>query len=71
MIAEIVISPDGKITAVTREGTFSDGVAKLAKFTEGLESSGVKITSGPVFEQHRHNEELVHHHHHAGVNAHG
>lgn len=70
-VAEIAISPDGKLTIVTRQGTFTEGAEKIAKFTESLEISGIKITAGPRIEQHRHNENHVHHNHYVGVNGRG
>lgn len=71
MKAEVVISPSGEVTIVTREGTFDGGKEKVEQLLARLKASGVKIQGEPKFEQHRHDEEeLKHrHHHHLGVKA--
>ncbi|MGB9804673.1 hypothetical protein, partial [Desulfofundulus sp.] len=58
--------PDGKLTIITREGTFAGGVEKLVALFEELRSSGIDIEN-VRFEQHRHDEAVcacqgVHHH---------
>lgn len=56
MKAEIVISPSGEVTVITREGTFAEGTEKISALLEALKASGVAV--GDVrFEQHRHDRE--------------
>lgn len=56
MKAEIVISPSGEVTVVTREGTFAGGVEKITALLEALRSAGVAVEDAK-FEQHRHDDE--------------
>lgn len=68
MKAEIAISPDGKVTVVTREGTFAGGTERLARLIANLKKGGIKVED-VRFEQHRHDE--AHTHTHAEVRIHG
>lgn len=68
MKAEIAISPGGKVTVVTREGTFAGGTERLARLVSDLKKGGIEVED-VRFEQHRHDE--AHTHNHAGVKNHG
>ena len=60
MKATIVVTHDGKISVVTREGTFEEGKAKLKKFLKSLGAEGVELDreiSDSDFERHRHGHE--------------
>lgn len=58
MLAEIVISPGGEVTVVTREGSFEEGAEKISALLAALEALGVKSES-VKFERHRHDKEKV------------
>lgn len=65
MKADIVISPRGEVTIVTREGTFESGTGKIEALLNELRASGIEIVGEPKFEQHRHDDEgLTHRHRH-------
>ncbi|WP_157833517.1 hypothetical protein [Desulfotruncus alcoholivorax] len=53
MKAEIAISPDGKVTVVTREGTFAGGTERLSQLIANLRKGGIEVED-VRFEQHRH-----------------
>ena len=60
MKATIVVTHDGKISVVTREGAFEEGRAKLKEFLKSLGAEGVELDreiSDSDFEQHRHDHE--------------
>lgn len=59
MKVSIVITPDGKLSAITREGTFAEGTAKLLALAAALRAQGIEIPplSEADFEQHRHDRE--------------
>lgn len=61
MRVSIVITPDGKLSAITREGTFAEGKAKLLELAAKLRAEGIEIPplSDSDFEQHRHDREGV------------
>ena len=56
MKATIVVTADGRISAVTREGTFGEGKAKLLALAGKLRAAGIELPplSDSDFEQHRH-----------------
>jgi hypothetical protein len=56
--AEIIISPNGEVAVVTREGTFQEGAARISAFLDALRARGVEVAE-TKFEQHRHDEEKV------------
>jgi len=59
MKISVVITPDGKISAVTREGTFAEGKARLLALAAALRAQGIEIPplSDADFERHRHDRE--------------
>ena len=57
MKAQIVITPEGKVMLVTREGDFEAGSKKIKALLEALKLQGLDISlEGPI-EQHRHDDE--------------
>jgi hypothetical protein len=65
--AQIVITLEGEIQIITREGNFETGQADIARLLESLAAQGVKVElTGPV-EQHRHDDaDQVKQHIHSG-----
>lgn len=61
MKVSIVITPDGKVSAITRDGTFAEGKARLLELAAKLRAEGIEIPplSDVDFEQHRHDREGV------------
>jgi len=54
--AQIVITLDGRVSIVTRGGTFEEGRQAIEKLLADLKTQGVDVQlTGPV-EQHRHDE---------------
>lgn len=64
MKARIVITQDGQIGLYTEEGTFEQGVEKLAALLAALQAQGVQLVEVGEPEQHRHDGEHVHAHTH-------
>lgn len=56
MKAEIVISPFGEVTIITREGSFAEGTERISMLLEALKARGVAVED-VKFEQHRHDAE--------------
>jgi hypothetical protein len=54
MLADIIISPDGAIQVITREGSFAEGKEKVESILEDLRASGMNVSAETKFEQHRH-----------------
>ena len=56
MRVTIVVTPEGKISAITREGTFREGKERLLDLLAALRREGVDLPPVPdrAFEQHRH-----------------
>ncbi|RJO61782.1 MAG: hypothetical protein C4542_05555 [Dehalococcoidia bacterium] len=61
MLAEIVISPNGDVSIITREGTFASGTEKITAFLQQLQAKGLNVEDVKI-EQHRHDEEHLHIH---------
>lgn len=61
MRVSIVITPDGRPSAITRDGTFAEGKARLLELAAGLRTEGIEIPlpSDSGFEQRRHDREPV------------
>lgn len=59
MRVSIVVTPDGKLSAITREGTFAEGRARLLELAAKLRAEGIQVPplSDSDFEQHRHDRE--------------
>ena len=67
MKAKITITPDGKISVITQEGTFEAGKEEIKRFLADLGMEGVEfeLVSDKDFEQHRHDgQEHAHEHVH-------
>ena len=64
MRARIVILPDGGLTLITDEGTFTEGAARITTLLEALSQQGVEFDSINPPEQHRHDDQRVHTHAH-------
>jgi len=64
MRARIVILPDGGLTLITDEGTFSEGAARITQLLEALSRQGIEFASINPPEQHRHDDQRVHTHAH-------
>lgn len=56
MKAEIVISPSGEVTIITREGSFVEGTERISALLEALRAARVAVED-VKFEQHRHDAE--------------
>lgn len=68
MKATIIITADGKISVITKEGTFEGGRQEIKKLLASLGIEGIEIASiddEKDFEQHRHDSES-----HAHLHAH-
>jgi hypothetical protein len=55
----IVVTPDGRLSAITREGTFAEGKARLLELAAKLRAEGIEVPPLSDFEQHRHDREPV------------
>lgn len=64
MRARIVILPDGGLTLITDEGTFTEGAARITKLLEALGAEGVRFDTVNPPEQHRHDDQHLHTHAH-------
>ena len=69
MKADIIISPKGEVTIITREGTYSGGTEKVSALLKALEARGLNVENAK-FEQHRHDDQVsagqgVQHHAHS------
>lgn len=63
MRCNIVITPDGQISAITQEGTFEDGGKAINDLFAAMKANGIKVELTKPIEQHRHDDE-------PGVKAH-
>ncbi len=70
MRARIVVLPDGGLTLITDEGTFSEGAERISILLEALGAQGIQFTAIDPPEQHRHEDSHVHQHVH-GEASHG
>ena len=70
MKAQVVITLDGQVSVITREGTFEEGRQVIETLLADLKTQGVDVQlTGPV-EQHRHDEPgKVQHHVHTHTHS--
>lgn len=65
MRARIVILPDGGLTLITDEGTFTEGAERITALLQALGAAGIQFDAINPPEQHRHEEAQAHHHVHS------
>jgi len=61
MRVTVVVTADGKLSVITRDGTFEQGKARIQALVQRLRAEGVDLPplSDSDFEQHRHAAEPV------------
>jgi len=64
MQARVVITPDGKVSVFTEQGTFEQGKERIEKLLKTLGLEGVEFDEVGEVEQHRHDHEHAHAHKH-------
>ncbi|MEW6048791.1 MAG: hypothetical protein AB1609_20330 [Bacillota bacterium] len=61
MRVTVVVTADGKLSVITRDGTFEQGKARIQALVQRLRAEGVDLPplSDSDFEQHRHPAESI------------
>ncbi len=56
MQVQVVITLDGQVSIVTREGSFAEGKAVIERLLDALQAQGVNVQLTRPVEQHRHDD---------------